>query len=33
MEAVDKIAALKRDSADAPVDADQAKMIRVMVSD
>jgi cyclophilin family peptidyl-prolyl cis-trans isomerase len=33
MEAVDKIAALKRDSADAPVDADQAKIMRVTVSD
>jgi cyclophilin family peptidyl-prolyl cis-trans isomerase len=33
MDAVDKIAALKRDSADAPVDADQAKMTRVIVSD
>ncbi|HEV8404589.1 MAG TPA: peptidylprolyl isomerase [Nitrososphaera sp.] len=33
MDAVDKIAALNRDSADAPVDTDQAKMTRVMVSD
>jgi hypothetical protein len=32
MDAVDKIAALKRDSADAPVDADQAKMEKVTVS-
>jgi cyclophilin family peptidyl-prolyl cis-trans isomerase len=32
MDAVDKIAALKRDSADAPMDADQAKMEKVTVS-
>jgi cyclophilin family peptidyl-prolyl cis-trans isomerase len=32
MDAVDKIAALKCDSADAPVDADQARMIKVTVS-
>ena len=33
IDAVDKIAALKCDPADAPVDADQAKITRVMVSD
>ena len=33
IDAVDKIAALKCDPADAPVDADQAKIVRVMVSD
>jgi cyclophilin family peptidyl-prolyl cis-trans isomerase len=33
MNAVDKIAALERDSADAPVDAEQAKMVKVTVSD
>jgi cyclophilin family peptidyl-prolyl cis-trans isomerase len=32
MDAVEKIAALKRDSADAPVDADQARMIKVIAS-
>jgi cyclophilin family peptidyl-prolyl cis-trans isomerase len=30
---VDKIASLQTESADAPVDADQAKMIKVTVSD
>lgn len=33
MDAVDKIAALNRDSADAPVDAEQARMIKVTISD
>ena len=33
IDAVDKIAALKCDPADAPVDADQAKIVRVMVND
>jgi cyclophilin family peptidyl-prolyl cis-trans isomerase len=33
MDAVDKIAGLECDSADAPVDADQARMIKVTVSD
>ncbi len=33
IDAADKIAALKCDPADAPVDADQAKIVRVMVSD
>ena len=33
IEAVDKIAALKCDSADAPVDAEQAKIIGVTASD
>lgn len=33
MDAVDKIAALKCDPADAPVDAEQAKMIKVTTSD
>lgn len=33
MDAVDKIAALKCDSADAPVDAEQAKIIGVTASD
>ena len=32
MDAVDKIAALKTDQADAPVDADQARMVKVTVS-
>ncbi len=32
MDAVEKIAALKCDSADAPVEADQARMIKVTVS-
>jgi peptidyl-prolyl cis-trans isomerase B (cyclophilin B) len=32
MDAVDRIAALKYDSADAPVDPDQARMIKVTVS-
>jgi hypothetical protein len=32
MDAVDKIAALKRDGADAPVDADQATMVKVTIS-
>ena len=32
MDAVDKIAALKCDAADAPLDADQAKMTKVTVS-
>jgi peptidyl-prolyl cis-trans isomerase B (cyclophilin B) len=32
MDAVEKIAALKRDSAEAPVDADQARMIKVIAS-
>jgi cyclophilin family peptidyl-prolyl cis-trans isomerase len=32
MDAVDKIAALKSDAADAPVDADQARMVKVTVS-
>jgi hypothetical protein len=30
---VDKIASLKTDSADAPIDAEQAKMTNVTVSD
>jgi cyclophilin family peptidyl-prolyl cis-trans isomerase len=33
MEAVDKIAALKTDSMDAPVNSEEAKMIKVTVSD
>jgi len=33
MDAVDKIAALKTDSADAPVDTEQAKMVKVTASD
>jgi cyclophilin family peptidyl-prolyl cis-trans isomerase len=33
MDAVDKIASLKTDSADAPVDTENAKMIKVTVSD
>ena len=33
MEAVDKIAALKCDPADAPVDVEQARMVKVTVSD
>jgi cyclophilin family peptidyl-prolyl cis-trans isomerase len=33
MEAVDKIAALKTDSADAPIDTEQAKMVKVTTSD
>lgn len=32
MEAVDKIAALKTDSTDAPVNADQAKIVKVTVT-
>lgn len=32
MDAIEKIAALKRDSADAPVDADRARMIKVTAS-
>ena len=32
MDAVDKIAALRRDAADAPVDEDQARMLKVTVS-
>jgi len=32
MDSVDKIAALKRDSADAPLDVDQAKMVKVTAS-
>lgn len=33
MDAVDKIAELKRDAADAPIDAEQARMAKVTVSD
>lgn len=33
MEAVDKIAALKTDQADAPVDVEQARMVKVTISD
>ncbi|HJT49707.1 MAG TPA: peptidylprolyl isomerase [Nitrososphaeraceae archaeon] len=33
MDVVDKIASLKTDSADAPVDAEKSKMIKVTVSD
>jgi cyclophilin family peptidyl-prolyl cis-trans isomerase len=33
MDAVDKIAALNRDAADAPVDAEQARMVKVTISD
>jgi cyclophilin family peptidyl-prolyl cis-trans isomerase len=32
MDTVDRIAALKCDSADAPVDAEQARMIKVTIS-
>ena len=32
MDAVDKIAALERDSADAPKDADQAKIARITIN-
>jgi cyclophilin family peptidyl-prolyl cis-trans isomerase len=32
MDAVDRIAALERDSTDAPVDVEQARMIKVTVS-
>jgi peptidyl-prolyl cis-trans isomerase B (cyclophilin B) len=32
MDVIDKIAALKRDAADAPVDEDQARMLKVTVS-
>lgn len=33
MDAVDKIAELKTDAADAPIDAEQARMIRITISD
>jgi cyclophilin family peptidyl-prolyl cis-trans isomerase len=33
MDIVDKIAALKTDSADAPADPEQARMIKVTASD
>jgi len=33
MDAVDKIAALRTDSSDVPVDFQQAKMIKVVISD
>jgi cyclophilin family peptidyl-prolyl cis-trans isomerase len=33
MEIVDKIAAIRTDSADAPIDIEQAKMVKVAVSD
>jgi len=33
MDSVDKIASLKCDSADAPVDAEQAKIVGVTASD
>jgi hypothetical protein len=33
MEVVDKIAALKRDSADAPTDPEQARIVKATYSD
>jgi hypothetical protein len=33
MDIVDKIAAIRTDSTDAPIDIEQAKMIKVAVSD